>query len=303
MYTKNPRDSTKIETAAQHDEPAIFGGGWAHRGGTSLQCEYAYWIITLTLGGQCVYEWEDNSLTVGAGEILLHRPHTPIHWRVPRSVGEWKVVDALFRPRPHWRQWLAEFEFQCDEQFEYRSDSGRDGKPRSGRAGFLLLRPEPPVVARVRRGLLSLTRIYSGGAFQTEDLALLILERVLLALRLNLPGASPQLDRRVLAALRFIHANLAQALTVREVARAACTSPSHLAYLFASQMGSAPMQYVERLRLEQAAKMLRHSALPISEIAAAAGYRDAEYFSNRFRRNNGLSPRAFRQAARAQAGE
>jgi AraC-like DNA-binding protein len=62
-------------------------------------------------------------------------------------------------------------------------------------------------------------------------------------------------------------------------------------------MGVTPMQYLERVRLEQAEKLLRFGSLQIGEVARAVGYADPEYFANRFRRHSGHSPREFRRAA------
>ena len=54
-------------------------------------------------------------------------------------------------------------------------------------------------------------------------------------------------------------------------------------------------QFVERHRMQHACQLLRLTSLTIAEIAAEAGYADAFYFSNRFRRYAGASPTQFRE--------
>ena len=59
-------------------------------------------------------------------------------------------------------------------------------------------------------------------------------------------------------------------------------------------MGSSPRRYILRHRLETAKDLLARSDLPLSEIAAEAGFYDASDFGKRFREQEGLTPRQYR---------
>src|SRR5690606_33507001 len=109
-------------------------------------------------------------------------------------------------------------------------------------------------------------------------------------------------DPRVNQAVRFIHEHYSQPLTNADVAHAAHSSVSHLSSLFVQQMGTAPMKYLEHLRLQRATEMLRFTNAGVKEVMVACGYHDAAYFSNRFRQHSGQSPRAFRRAVVGGAG-
>jgi len=52
--------------------------------------------------------------------------------------------------------------------------------------------------------------------------------------------------------------------------------------------------FLQRLRIEQACRLMEHSAQPLADIAIAVGYSDVKHFSRIFRRYKGLSPKGFR---------
>jgi len=54
------------------------------------------------------------------------------------------------------------------------------------------------------------------------------------------------------------------------------------------------MRYLERVRLDRARRLLDSTALPVLRVAASVGFEDAFYFSRRFKRDTGSSPRAWR---------
>jgi AraC-like DNA-binding protein len=67
---------------------------------------------------------------------------------------------------------------------------------------------------------------------------------------------------------------------------------------FREWTGKSPVEYRNDLRLSHAEAMLRHTDMPIGEIAAVVGFEDAFYFSRTFSARFGLSPKAYRSAAR-----
>jgi AraC family transcriptional regulator, positive regulator of tynA and feaB len=85
-------------------------------------------------------------------------------------------------------------------------------------------------------------------------------------------------------------------LRPQEVAAEASISLRYLQKLF-TQRGSTCSGFIDSLRLDHAAHLLRRRALadtrqPISEIAFASGFNDYSYFSQKFRRRFGHAPSA-----------
>ncbi len=64
---------------------------------------------------------------------------------------------------------------------------------------------------------------------------------------------------------------------------------------FEAATGCSPIAYLIQIRLNHAARQLRHSDRSVTEIAYDVGFNDSNYFARQFRQQLGLSPRAYRQ--------
>ncbi len=101
---------------------------------------------------------------------------------------------------------------------------------------------------------------------------------------------------RVNQALSYIEANLAQDLSLEQIAQAAYFSPFHFHRIFAELVGETPHDFIHRVRLERAANMLcKMRALSITEIALACGFSSSAVFARAFRNHFGVSARAYRR--------
>jgi AraC-like DNA-binding protein len=64
---------------------------------------------------------------------------------------------------------------------------------------------------------------------------------------------------------------------------------------FQKENGISPKQYLSQIRIRKAKEWLMGSSLQIQEIAEKIGYANAFHFSNHFKKETGLTPKAFRQ--------
>jgi len=100
---------------------------------------------------------------------------------------------------------------------------------------------------------------------------------------------------RLLQVRADIENHFAQGLRLRELAQKAGWSVPHLCTEFRRYFGTPIIHYVQQLRMNQAAYLLRDQNRRIKEIATQVGYADLYTFSKIFKRRFGLSPRHFRQ--------
>jgi transcriptional regulator GlxA family with amidase domain len=105
-------------------------------------------------------------------------------------------------------------------------------------------------------------------------------------------------DPYVGRALALIHSRSAHPLMLDELAREVGLSRSALGERFVRHIGMSPMRYHSRRRLQHAADRLRHSKVPVSQIAYEIGYESDAAFSRSFPREFGTSPAAFRETGR-----
>jgi AraC family transcriptional regulator len=80
---------------------------------------------------------------------------------------------------------------------------------------------------------------------------------------------------------------------LRAVAAAAGVHPGHLARAFRNHYDCTLGDYLRRLRVERACRLLRGNA-PVAEIALAAGFADQSHFSAVFKRHMGMTPAVYR---------
>ena len=87
--------------------------------------------------------------------------------------------------------------------------------------------------------------------------------------------------------------NLHEDLSVNTLARRACMSASHFNRAFKSVFGSAPAEFVEILRINEAKRRLSVPKRTLETIAASVGFSDAQTFQRAFERRFGAKPRSY----------
>jgi len=112
------------------------------------------------------------------------------------------------------------------------------------------------------------------------------------------PAAGARDRRRAVDAARWIDAHAHEPLDLETIAAEVDLSPFHFLRLFARVVGVTPHQYLVRARLRHAARLLTDDTRAITDVAYDVGFGDLSNFVRTFHRAAGVSPRAFRRAAR-----
>ncbi len=111
-------------------------------------------------------------------------------------------------------------------------------------------------------------------------------------------GAGFPLDgRRVRRVIELIDAHLGDSLTIAVLADAAAYSPFHLARAFKRATGLAPHQFVTARRVERARTLLLDGGHSVESVAHHVGFVNVGHFRRLFRKQVGMSPGDFRNAA------
>jgi AraC family transcriptional regulator len=165
----------------------------------------------------------------------------------------------------------------------------------------ILAVPEPSICALVDTMQLEIDAGCPAGRLYGEQLSMAL--GAYLAGRYAQPSTKPEYPKPELpqAKLRdvrdHIRANLANDLSVFELAKIARLSPFHFSRLFKNSVGLTPCQYVIRERIQEGARMLRTGQDTIAEIALAVGFSSQSHFSDVFRKITGSTPKRERSKA------
>ncbi len=96
---------------------------------------------------------------------------------------------------------------------------------------------------------------------------------------------------------RYIENNFKQNLTLDDLASIAHVSKYYLSHAFSREYGTSPINYLLSCRVQESMHLLSETSLSLSQIAGMLGFSSPSYFSQSFRRIQGVSPMSYRKQA------
>jgi AraC-like DNA-binding protein len=109
-------------------------------------------------------------------------------------------------------------------------------------------------------------------------------------------------SRIVVLAKRAIHERFADPeFSLEAASERAGVSKNHLSFEFSRETGETFTEYVARVRVDEAKRLLATTSLLVYEVAVRVGYPSVEHFSRVFKKVAGVSPVKFRAAFRTGA--
>jgi len=101
----------------------------------------------------------------------------------------------------------------------------------------------------------------------------------------------------VLKAVAFIKKNYHDKdISLQKVASEVALSHYYFSHIFKDELKITFIEYLTKIRMEAAAKMLKNRNLNVNQIAYAVGYQDPNYFSKVFKRYMKTSPIEYRNS-------
>ena len=121
---------------------------------------------------------------------------------------------------------------------------------------------------------------------------------------IGLAGFSREVDRlrgrsgsadQFAEALDYLKKNFNEPMNSPELAKIAGMSVSQFERRFRRGLGSSPRQYLLRLRVDSAARLLTFTARPIAQISKECGFHDHAHFTRSFKKMMSMTPLSFRK--------
>jgi transcriptional regulator GlxA family with amidase domain len=157
--------------------------------------------------------------------------------------------------------------------------------------------------------------ITSGAAMTWHDLALYLIARHVgataaqtvarfFALQWHHDGLAPYMvfsarmdhgDASIANAQTWIASHFSVGSPVEEMVRRSGLAERTFKRRFSDSTGFAPIDYVQRLRIEEAKRRLERTEAPVDEIGWRVGYEDAAFFRRLFKRTTGMTPGIYRK--------
>lgn len=107
--------------------------------------------------------------------------------------------------------------------------------------------------------------------------------------------ADPGCRRKAREVAEYITANFSQDLSLKQLADLYFVNEKYLGKVFQSEMGETMRQYLNRIRLTNAARLLRNSDLSVLNIAMDCGFQNIPYFNRMFMGRYQMTPLQYRR--------
>lgn len=91
-------------------------------------------------------------------------------------------------------------------------------------------------------------------------------------------------------AVMYMRLHYSSEVSMADVAAHIGVSERYLRKLFSQELHTSPLGYLQQIRIDKAAELLRNTNLSVKEIAYLCGYHSSQYFSHVFRQHTGIRP-------------
>jgi transcriptional regulator GlxA family with amidase domain len=113
--------------------------------------------------------------------------------------------------------------------------------------------------------------------------------------RYMIPSHVRHVDDTVVAAERWIDANLAMPIAITDLASAVALSPKTFSRRIVAATGLSPVRFVQRRRILEAMHLIETTTLTVEDVAARVGYQDSTALRKIIRRELGTTPSTLRR--------
>lgn len=114
-------------------------------------------------------------------------------------------------------------------------------------------------------------------------------------------AAGPRTSRECELVRRYIDNHFKESLTLEQLAELAHLNKYYLAHTFRREFGTSPINYLISRRVEESRFLLRETDHTLSLISQMLGFSSLSYFSQCFRRVEGVNPMQYRNSCRESA--
>jgi two-component system, response regulator YesN len=99
----------------------------------------------------------------------------------------------------------------------------------------------------------------------------------------------------IIKAREFIRANYKKKIKLIDISKAIYLSPFYLSHIFKQETGTTLLEYLTKVRIEEAKRLLENTSWNTTRISFAAGYSDQSYFCKVFKKIEGISVSEYRK--------
>ncbi len=108
-------------------------------------------------------------------------------------------------------------------------------------------------------------------------------------------GQKDHNDEPIKEAQEYIEEHFAEKISIEHLAERSAISKRNFLRRFKRATANTPLEYIQRVKIEAAKKILESTTSTINEVMYDVGYNDTKSFRNTFKKHTGLSPIEYRK--------
>lgn len=251
--------------------------------GKQIQDVLRYQLSEMEIPGivLCLSDNMTIDLTSSNIELILPEPPLDIKEKLPFKVYDPACIPKTFFPHGRRYNLMLEILYHADRYFGY---------------AFLEIGTQNISVYDTVRMLLSnaLHSVYLKEG-RTKERSMLLSSEQLVGI-LHLKSENSQENRNgitVRQITNYLVEHLSEMTNLDKMADELMVSKSHLVRRAKELTGFTIQTLHEKLKIEQAKNLLQVESIKLAEIASRLGFQNQNYFSSVFKKNTGMSPRAW----------
>lgn len=252
---------------------AKYGGDWFSMLHTH-KCAELFYVV----GGKGQFLVSGNSFTIAPGDMLIVNPYV-----------EHTETSLAANPLEYIVMGIEGLELNIDDTTDNSfcivnfRDDGREMQ-------FYL-----------KSMLMEIENKSTGFETVCQDLLDILLIKLLRKTNFSkvLASSREDLSPDTVAVRRYIEGHYREALTLDLLAEKVHMNKFHLAHIFSKEFGTSPINYIQKLRIQESRELLRTTDFSLTQISRMCGFSSPSYFSQRFRNAEGMSPADFRKQHKA----
>lgn len=225
------------------------------------------WLITFTLDGEGFFRTPQLERTCKSGDITILKNGTPHEYGTVKG-EHWHFFWV------HFTQRNLESDLLPNDPFFIETIESESTRNRISDAFNRIL-----LEFRERNGLW-------------QELCMNALREILL---LILERRTKKMDPRTEEVLHILSDKLRDPVSIEMLAKSVGLSPSRLSHLFKKDMGESIIDRLNRMRIRQAALMLRYTNRNPTDVSHDVGFQNYNHFIKQFRKYYHVTPTEYRK--------
>ncbi|MBP1990184.1 AraC family transcriptional regulator [Paenibacillus eucommiae] len=102
--------------------------------------------------------------------------------------------------------------------------------------------------------------------------------------------------------IQYMRSNLSSPIQLNDLSQQALLSKSYFSGIFKNVTGISVLDYLQKLRIEEACRLLVEDTKTVTDISESVGYNDYRFFNKTFRKITGMTASAYRKQFGAAGG-